>query len=283
MARYYGTQNIFGDQFDVKAESLSEDFGLKFSITKKDIWTAFWDRLDGPPEVSATIVGQYFTYFSYEGTEVVGIPLWRLKGELYNPWDYDEDDFDTDDFFIFDLDIPGKAKIQSIPENKRENPVVKTAVTGRTIQESSMEYVISRMKSEGAVAYNPDKPICGAWKSYSSNNDYEEWIIYICQDGTFFCYPILFYPTSYTPEVEQNLVQTNMGFEGQWEHENDYLYLHYQLNDDLLYQDEQMGRRDIAWKIAWEEDNNMFSSESVSSVAGISTQDLHYNLYRVLF
>lgn len=185
--RYYNTQSLFADQFDVKVESLSIDSGLELKFTKKDVWGAFWDRLDSPPEVSTTIWCPYFTYFSYEGTEEVGVSLLYLMGELYSPWEHDDNDFDTDDYFIFDFNIPGNAKIKSIPANKREHSVIKTAVTGRTMQESAREYVISRMKSDGIVSYNPENPICGLWEGYRSNGDYgEEGIVYICQDGTFF-------------------------------------------------------------------------------------------------
>lgn len=254
LARYYGTQNLFADQFDIYAESLSADVGLTLNIVKKDVWGAYWDRLDAPPENLATIVCPELTYFN--DSEEVGIALFNLADMLYSPGD--DDNFDEDDYFIFDLNNPGKGKIQSIYGNQRDAAITKNVLSGKTRRDTAIEYVTSAAKTAGVTAYNPNNPICGVW--ISEQEDYDG-IICIYPEGTICEYPIKIF-SGYDPDFFMAGVYEQIGT-WNWTYDNNCLFLH-------------RDTRSYFWEIIWGEDDDIIEVKEENSLQP-------YYAYRVQF
>lgn len=112
LARYYGTMDVFADTFNFEVETVSDD-GITLKVTKKDTWTAYWERLDAAPEATVRITCPDLTYF--RETEEWGVSLRALDSVLYDSEAFDN--FDDNDYFIFDLDQPQNGKIQSVYGN----------------------------------------------------------------------------------------------------------------------------------------------------------------------
>lgn len=182
MARYYGTYDIFSDQFDIYIVALSED-KIQLVVQGRDIWAAHWNGLDDPPGEST--VGDHPSILSYfEDTNDVGISLRRLGlvGFFYD--DNDDDRFTVNDYFIFSLDQPGSGKIQQ----KYGNVIEKNAVSGKSTEDEVTDYVISLAQNAGISSYDPKNPMCGIWKWNSDDADFENTIWCIYPNGTFSAY-----------------------------------------------------------------------------------------------
>lgn len=101
--------DIFEDTIDISVYEASSSSGISLYVIKKDIWSAFWNRLDTPPETDARISCPELTYF--EDSQEWGISLSALNGLLYDV--DDTDNFDEEDYLIFSWDYPG-SHIESV-------------------------------------------------------------------------------------------------------------------------------------------------------------------------
>lgn len=215
LARYKGTQNIFADQFDIQVVSFGED-GLSLWVTKKDIWTARWEGLS-EPIISSMPMGCAMLMYLSESDEI-GFSLAPLSGLLYDS--SSDDNFDNDDYFVFDLDSPGVGKIVKIYSAQSKGIIAKGITSGKSVEEEATEYAISVAKEHGMISYDPDNPICGVWDWDSDDSEFGNTIWCIWPDGTFDAYinaddghPL---GKEYIGEI---------GFSGEWSYDGDILSL----------------------------------------------------------
>lgn len=215
LARYHGTYSAFPDQFDIKVVAMYDD-ELVLDITKKDIWAAYWEGLNLPPETSAQIVCTMLSYFS--DSEEIGFSLSALNGLLYAQTE--DDNFDNDDYFIFNLDRAGVGKIESVYGNQSNRVIEKGILSGKSVEEEATEYVVSVAKKYGMISYDPSNPICGVWDWDSDDGDFGDTIWCIWPDGTFDAY--INADNGYPLEKER---VGELAFQGKWSYDGNNLSL----------------------------------------------------------
>jgi len=81
----------------------------------------------------------------------VGVSLSQLNNKLY---DHDDDDnFDNDDFFIFDLDNLEQGRFKTIHKEQLNNVTVKGIISGKTTEEEADELAISITSDSSTTNY----------------------------------------------------------------------------------------------------------------------------------
>lgn len=212
LARYDGTYDIFCDLISFKIDALNEN-GVIMSVTRKDVWAAYWDRLDYPSEFTTQIICSYLTYFD---DDQLGFSLSDLNGILYDS--KDEDNFDDNDYFIFDLDNSSKGKIISMGQTQIENALEKSVISGKSTEDEAIERVISIAQKRGMPCYDADNPICGIWNWDSDDSDFGNTIWCIWPDGAFEAYTKADdgYPLD-RAEIGQ------LAYNGHWSYNKNYL------------------------------------------------------------
>lgn len=178
LARYSEMYNANADQFDVSAVSLNDN-RLMLNITKKDISAAYREGLSESVTSSESIVYTMLSYLS-ESNEV-GFSLASLSGLLYDLWS--DDDFDNNDYFVFDLDNPGVGKIEKIYSEQPENIFTKGITSGKSAEEEAEETAITITNGNASTNYNVGE----ASYFYHSTNAYltmRYWGSYLGYDST---------------------------------------------------------------------------------------------------
>lgn len=231
LARYDGTYNIFCDAISFKVDTLNDD-GIIMSVTRKDIWAAHWNGLNEPPEFTAQIACSYLTCFD-DGQ--IGFSLSALDGMLYNS--QDDDNFDDNDYFIFDLDNSASGKILSMGELQIEAAIEKNVISGKSIEDEALEYIVSIAQENGVPCCDPDNPILGVWNWESDNSYYYNHTVWlVCPDGT-----LGIFREAYVDEPDPKAVLMNTSH---WSYDENYFSIFY---TETLEQATSPEKAEIAW------------------------------------
>lgn len=175
--RYYDSASLYNDKFDISvAETWGEniDGAIRFRITKKDTWQAFWNGLNTIPQKTVDSF-PYFNFVYMPESEEWGVNLrWLPVYELYDPGD--DDYFGNNSYFIFDLDTPGKGRITTIYSNTVVEDVYLLNGTMLSAVEDIRIQAINEAKSADLKSFDLVNPIYGVWLVQIFNQSYIEQI-----------------------------------------------------------------------------------------------------------
>lgn len=171
--RYADTYDLFVDTFDLRILAFDGE-QITLEVTKNDTAKGWWEGLDSPPQTTAQVSTKYWgCHAEYSG--MICIPLDDLTGELY-PY-HSDDDFDSNDYFFFDLDS-NQGKIVTMYGNAYQEIEWRKLSSGLTQREEALETAMGYAKELGINnCYDEGAPICGIWILTYDEGAYGIWCI----------------------------------------------------------------------------------------------------------